>query len=308
MTRKILPSTLVDCEVPCLAEAVEAWKITCPNIDLPVNPSSQRQWDEPLCRATRNNLINTSISSAERARLLAVGEWESGLWLLALPSSNIGTLFDDTTFRLAICLRLGAPCCSPHRCPCGEAVSSLGHHGLSCSRSAGRFARHANINDIIRRALVAVGVPAILEPSGLVRDDGKRPDGMSLFPWKMGRSLVWDATCVDTLAPSHLPSSARCAGSAAAAAEDLKRRKYSTLVGNYTFEPFGVETLGPWGPSAHLLYKDIAKRLADTSGDPRAGFYFGQKVSIAIQRGNAASLLGTLPVGSDEEEFFDAIF
>ncbi|PZC71949.1 hypothetical protein B5X24_HaOG212229 [Helicoverpa armigera] len=36
---------------------------------------------------------------------------------------------------------------------------------------------------------------------------------MSLFAWKMGRSLVWDATCVDTLAPSILPSSARCAES-----------------------------------------------------------------------------------------------
>ncbi|KAJ8721499.1 hypothetical protein PYW07_002274 [Mythimna separata] len=99
---------------------------------------------------------------------------------------------------------------SPHRCHCGEVVNSLGHHGLSCSRSAGRIARHANINDIIKRALVTVGVPAVLEPYGLARDDGKRPDGMSLFAWKMGRPLVWDATCVDTLALSHLPSSSYC--------------------------------------------------------------------------------------------------
>ena len=79
------------------------------------------------------------------------------------------------------------------------------------------------------------------------------------------------------------------------------------LSGNYIFEPFGVETLGPWGPSAHSLFKDLSKRLVDTSRDPRAGFYLGQRLSVAIQRGNAASLLGTLPADSVGEEFFDAV-
>ncbi|KAJ0178721.1 hypothetical protein K1T71_005496 [Dendrolimus kikuchii] len=34
------------------------------------------------------------VNKAERARLLAVSKWESGLWLQALPSSNLGTLLD----------------------------------------------------------------------------------------------------------------------------------------------------------------------------------------------------------------------
>uniref|UniRef100_A0A2H1UZT6 SFRICE_018483 n=1 Tax=Spodoptera frugiperda TaxID=7108 RepID=A0A2H1UZT6_SPOFR len=76
-----------------------------------------------------------------------------------------------------------------------------------------------------------------------------------------------DATCVDTLAPSHLLSTAACAGAAASAAEDLKRRK--------------------WGPGAHSIF--------DSTRDQKAGYFFGQKISIAIQRGNAASLLGTFP-------------
>lgn len=62
---------------------------------------------------------------------------------------------------------------TPHRCHYGEAVNSLGHHGLACSRNAGRLARHANINDIIRRALVAAGVPVVFDPNSLARDDGK---------------------------------------------------------------------------------------------------------------------------------------
>ncbi|PZC73418.1 hypothetical protein B5X24_HaOG209551 [Helicoverpa armigera] len=284
---------------------MNAWKVACPNTAFPENPASQRQWDEPLCRLTRNKLIETSVNTAERPRLLAVGEWESGLWLHALPSPSVGTMLGDTTFRLATCLRLGAPTAAPHRCQCGESVDRLGQHGLSCSKSAGPMARHASINDIIRRALVTAGVPAILEPRGLARDDGRRPDGMSIMPWKMGRSLVWDATCVDTLAPSHLPSTASCVGAAAAAAENLKRHKYVNLTGNCIFEPFGVETLGPWGPSAHRLFREIRKRLVESTRDQRAGLYFGQRICIAIQRGNAASLLGTIPADSDADEYFD---
>lgn len=183
-------------------------------------------------------------------------------------------------------------------------VDILGHHGLSCVRSAGRMPRHASINDVIRRALVSARVPAVLEPSGLARDDGKRPDGMTLVPWSMGRPLVWDATCVDTLAPSHVPSTKVTAGAAASSAESLKRRKYSALGSSYMFAAFGVETLGPWGPSARRLFKDLSARLIEASGDQRAGHYFAQRISIAIQRGNTASLLGTLPIDGDLGQIF----
>ena len=71
------------------------------------------------------------------------------------------------------------------------------------------------------------------------------------------------------------------------------------------FEPFGVETLGPFGPSAHLIFCEISKRLVDASRVQRAGLFFGQRISIAIQRGNAASLLGTFPVDINADEFFD---
>ncbi|CAG9794020.1 unnamed protein product [Diatraea saccharalis] len=130
---------------------------------------------------------------------------ESGLWLQVLPSSTVRTLLDNITFRLAVCLRLGATCNISHLCPCGEMVYSSGHHGLSCSRSAGRISRHASINGIIHGVLATASVPAILEPNELTRDDGKKPDGISLVPWRMSRPLVWDTICVDTLTPSHLP-------------------------------------------------------------------------------------------------------
>ena len=36
------------------------------------------------------------------------------------------------------------------------------------------------------------------------RDDEKRPDGLTVLPWANGRCLVWDFTCSDTMAASHL--------------------------------------------------------------------------------------------------------
>ena len=62
------------------------------------------------------------------------------------------------------------------------------------------------------------------------------------------------------------------------------------------FVLFAVEILGPWGPEAMSLYKDLAKRLFDSLGDQRAGSYFGKRIRMAIQRGNIASLLGTFPI------------
>ena len=52
-----------------------------------------------------------------------------------------------------------------------------------------RHQRQATLNDIIYRALPLARVPARLEPVGLLR--------------VMGKPLVWDATCVDTYAPSY---------------------------------------------------------------------------------------------------------
>jgi hypothetical protein len=46
----------------------------------------------------------------------------------------------------------------------------------------------------------------------------------------------------------------------------------------------------------------IGAKLMIESGDSRAKFFFYQRVSLAIQRGNAASILGTLPYVTPLEE------
>lgn len=47
-------------------------------------------------------------------------------------------------------------------------------------------------------------VPSWLEPCEACRDDEKRPDEVTLIPWSLGKPLVWNVTCIDAVAPSHL--------------------------------------------------------------------------------------------------------
>ena len=123
--------------------------------------------------------------------------------------------------RIAVGLRLGTPICGQHLCQhCGASVDVLGRHALSCQRSGGRHHRHAALNSIISRALTTAGIPSRLEPTGLLRTDGKRPDGMSLAPWSSVKLLVWDATCSDTFAPSHRSQATHAPGEVAARAEE----------------------------------------------------------------------------------------
>ena len=113
----------------------------------------------------------------------------------------------EQDLQMAIGLRLGLPVCLPHKCRnCGSKVDQFGLHGLSCHFGRGKFLHHNSINEIIKRTLESVKVPSVVEPSGISRLDGKRPDGTSLIAWSQGKPLVWDVTCPNPLAASHINS------------------------------------------------------------------------------------------------------
>ena len=170
------------------------------------------------------------------------------------PSSAtlLGSPFGDIAGIVG--LRLGTPLRSLHECShCGTTVDDLATDGLSCRWSNGRHPRHAAVNDIIHKILASAKVPSRLEPSGLYRSDGKRPDGWSIVPWKSGKMLVWDATHPDTYAPSHVSLAAGEAGAVAAQAEHLKSAKCAVLKASHHFVPFAVETSGVLGQAALSL-------------------------------------------------------
>ena len=215
---------------------------------------------------------------------------------------------DDNTIRVSVGLRLGTTLCRPHGClQCGAEVNHLGTHGLSCVRSEVRHHRHAALNDIVHRALTAAHIPSRLDPSGIFRPDGKRPDGITVVPWTSGRLLVWDATCPDTFAPSYLPSAASGVGVVAATPEERKKSKYSHLDQYHLFVPVAIETTGVFGPETMEFLREMGRRLQLVSADHNSTTYLIQRLSVAVQRGNAASVLGSVR-NMDRHDFFSDLF
>src|SRR5580693_3679931 len=113
---------------------------------------------------------------------------------------------------------------------------------------------------------------------------------------RIKHELIKDFTCLDTLSPSHLNHSSMAAGSAAVLAEINKRTKYAALSdADYIFTPIAIETLGAWGPAAISICAEVDGRITSLTGDIRAGAFLRQRLDIAVQRGNAAAVVGTLP-------------
>ena len=266
LVRELLPAGYSAVQSQHFTTAADLWKETAGLTDLPLS-STQAAWDEPLIRVRFRGLLESTTAEVDRARLLAVSAENASHWLIAIPIPSLGLKLDSNQLRVSIGLRLGSPLCHPHTCKCGTRVESSGVHGLSCKKSAGRFSRHGQVNDLIKRSLSTAQVPTLLEPNGVSRDDGKRPDGISLFSWKRGRLLCWDFTCSDTLAPSHLGTSSREAGKVAENAENVKMTKYSCLSHEYEVTPICVETLGPWGPSGHDFVQ--VHKISREGGPPR---------------------------------------
>ena len=96
--------------------------------------------------------------------------------------------------------------------------TDFNNNGLSCKKSRGRQGRHSALNESIQRALGSAKATSILEPPGLDRGDNKKPDGLTNYPWKFGKPLVWDVTIVDNLASSYIATASAKAGKEAKAA------------------------------------------------------------------------------------------
>ena len=185
---------------------------------------AQKTWSTPVLDKLQMD-IEQSLDRTQSKRFSRTQGRYAGDWLNAIPMSPLGLKLTDGQLDCAVTLRLGAKICAAHTCCSGQIVHEYGTHGLACKRSARRFARHAFFNDSFNRSLAWVLMPSNLEPAGLSRTDGKRPDGVTAFPWQRGKPLVWDMTFVDSLAPSR----AQQQGSFSTEAQTGKTLKYSNF-------------------------------------------------------------------------------
>jgi hypothetical protein len=160
-------------------------------------------------------------------------------------------------------------------------------HGFVCKKAPGKIARHQQLNDLVARALISAGFPSTKEPVGLMRSDGKRPDGMTLIPWQEGKMLAWDVTVTTTLADSYVDSAAQRAGVVAEQAAARKTLKYTGLPELYTFLPIACENLGPMNEEASAFIGEVGRKTTVITGDTRETFFLFQRISVLIQRFNS---------------------
>ena len=252
--------------------------------------TKQRHWDAASIARGRAILERHCVDRQDKARLLSVQAPHSGDWLNALPITSIGLRMDDEAIRVAVGLRVGASICTPGPCNCGSLVDAKGAHALACGRGKGRQMRHSQLNDCIYRALIKADIPAMKEPGGLLRSDGKRPDDCTSLAWMDGKCLAWDVTVPDTLANSYIGICSVEAGAAAERASLLKAKKYEEITRTHLFCPIAVETMGPINMQGQDFLRSLGHLTSGITGDRRETTFLFQRVSIIIQRCNAICL------------------
>ena len=85
------------------------------------------------------------------------------------------------------------------------------------------------MNDIIWTSVKKAQYPAVKEPVGLSRSDGKGLDGATQIPWTRGMPLAWGITIPDTFANSYIGDTWMRATAAADSAAENKQAKYTDL-------------------------------------------------------------------------------
>jgi len=104
--------------------------------------------------------------------------------------------------------------------------------------------------------------------------------------------MVWDVTVPVTYAESHIGSTATKPGAAVQKSAQNKTDKYSKLASTHIFYPFAIETACTWHKMAIELTQEIGRRITTITEDTRDTLF--QRLSMAVQRGNAVSFHNTM--------------
>ena len=199
-------------------KALEKW-VSLTNAQESPLDGTQRNRTQPVFVKTAQDLV--SRIDDKRSKFFNAPQGKLGSqWVNVVPCKNLGLKLDDQQFRISIGLRLGVNICVAHTCHCGKRVQQDGFYGLSCTKSAGRFSRHATLNSLKKQTLG------------------------SLDSW-CGMSQLW-------MLLHRLNQGSLCKPrTTAIEAEARKTEKYPELIDNgYIFQPVAFEVQGSLGKSS----------------------------------------------------------
>ena len=97
----------------------------------------------------------------------------------------------------------------------------------------------------------------------------------------------------DTFSMTAINNTAHSPGHAANVAEDRKIAHYTNLQRDYIFTPVSFETTGVYGKITEKFISELGRKMRGNSGEIREAQWLRRRISIAIVRGNAASVMGT---------------
>ena len=125
---------------------------------------------------------------------------------------------------------------------------------------------------------------------------------ITLIPWRSGMLLVWDATCLDTFAPSHLSRATSEAGAVAANTRS-KHEKYLTSINVTSYTRGYGDGRSLW---ARNLLVPERTRLPPQAGDWRKQI-IQLSATIPVCRsatGNVATVMGSMGSTTSPFDFF----
>jgi len=131
----------------------------------------------------------------------------------------------------------------------------------------------------------------------------KRPDGVTLIPWKDGRCSTRDVTVTDTMPKSYLPVTSQTSGAAAEVAVHRKTVKYAPLTQTYSFMAIAAKTMGVINSDGIEFLDDLGRRISQVTDDNHEKTFLYQRLSVMIQRYKAVAILGTFAHTTSEDNF-----
>ena len=76
----------------------------------------------------------------------------------------------------------------------------------------------------------------------------------------------------------------------------------------HLFTPVAIKTIGVFGPRTTDFLKELGHRLRQVFGEANSFAYLTQRLSVAVQYGNAASMLETMRVDCEDEMLYVLCF
>ena len=158
-----------------------------------------------------------------------------------------------------------------------------------------RGGRHDHIRDQILQEAQRAGFNPKKELPALIPGSQSRPADIFVESWTNGRRVAFDVSVVSPTQDAIIDRAANVAASAIEMRKSEKTRKHAEncRASGLFFEPLVVESFGGWDAEAVKMLKTLATHCAPRKGlSPAMEIkYFFQRLSIALQRGNATLLL-----------------